>query len=149
PGPEDEVIVFEGNNWIKVVFDKRVTVPPNSAAAFTVIGQVPKYYGGPLIAPTIGVVQASAVNDAVLLQLDEKDKFRNVVGEVLVIYDMGKGGIGADVPVVSFQKTFTPTGLVPKNNPINEETLHAEAQLVKVGLLRIEYSDITYVENET
>lgn len=149
PGPEVVEIVNEGNNSIKIVFDKPVTVPPNSAAAFTVIGQVPKYYGGPLIERTFSVVQASAVDGAVLLQLDEKEKFRNVVGEVLIIYDMGKGGIRADVPVVSFQKTFTPTGLVPKNNPINEETLHAEAQLAKVELLSIEYTDVTYVENET
>ena len=149
PGPEVIEIVNEGSNSIKIVFDKPVTVPPHSAAAFTITGQVPKYDGGPLIERTFRVMQASAVDGAVLLQLDEMDKFRNVVGEVLVVYDMGIGGIGADVPVVSFQKTFTPTGLVPKNNPIKEETIHAEAQLAKVELLRIEYSDITHEENET
>lgn len=82
---------------------------------------------------------------AITLQDNPLDWFRNVVGDLTVKYNAVLGNLaGIGGPVESFETTFSPDDLEPKNHPNNAETVGLDIQLPVFDFIKIEY-----IENDS
>lgn len=74
------------------------------------------------------------------------NSIQRAIGDIMVTYDgsgtlMGQGG-----PVLAFEKTFTPIGLDPKNNPHDAEHIDLDIT-VDAALKRVLYTNSYTTEN--
>ena len=100
----------------------------------------------PLLTPTLSnlFVQLLAEGDDHILVLSfspgNTSSIQNAVDEVVIAYDgtgtlMGEGG-----PVLAFEHSFAPQGLVPKNNPHDAEHIELLDIVANVALSKIHYN---------
>ena len=99
--------------------------------AFSVTGQEYDHVGGALVD---GDYQVESVerhptdSDALLLTMNPLKRFNNVVGNLTVVYNASLGTLSKIVALASFSQEFTPTDLLAKPNPLNEE--HVLASII-------------------
>ncbi|MBQ8237935.1 MAG: hypothetical protein IJZ39_07310 [Oscillospiraceae bacterium] len=107
----------------------------------------------PLLTPILSnlFVQLLATGDDHILVLSfdsgNTKSIQNAVGDISVAYD-GSGTLrGFGGPVLAFEQTFTPNGLVAKNNPNDEEHVEISDVYATGVLLEVRYTNV-YSENE-
>ncbi len=103
-------------------------IPYGNEKSFSVVGQQPLYTKvpsmelGPLIELAVSGKSVDSV-DSHTLQLNT-ESFKNVEGQLSVLYDAAKGSLrGYGGAVASFSQAFTPEDLIRLINPLFEENL--------------------------
>lgn len=99
--------------------------------------------GGTLLRVTRAVASIEAVDSqTIILNFDPgcTNSIQRAAGDITVAYDgsgtlMGQGG-----PVLAFEKTFTPVGLDPKNNPHVTDHLGLSGGQITGSLMEVVYS---------
>lgn len=102
-------------------------------AAFIVTGEEYQYVNGPLIPMTYKVLSVERHPDYrddqhLLLTMHPQGRFNNVIGSLSVEYLQSIGMLrGRGGPVDGFVKTFIPTELASKPNPVIQESIETKA----------------------
>lgn len=122
-------------------------IPGDDLSNETLRVKVEMFTGDVFLTPTLTdlIVQIFDTEDdnmvVLLFDSGSTNSIQRAVGDITVVYD-GSGTLkGQGGPVMAFERTFTPEGLDPKNNP--HATEHIEiADMVSTGTLtRIYHTD--------
>lgn len=149
PVPEVASIRAEGEEgqFIIIGFTEQLTGNNDiDASAFKVTGQEYQYVGGPILNMDYEVVKAYDYEGSVIQFLITVypfgGRFNNVIGDLTVTYDDQIGTLaGLGGKVLSFTKTFTPTGLLAKPNPKIDEFLLGSIQST------LTFTKVTYTKH--
>ena len=104
------------------LYEIELSIGIGNEGAFTVIGEEYKYVDGPsnngevipMNYPVERVEKHPTIQDAILLTIKTPYEFNNVLNRLTVDYDITKGNLmGRGGLIESFNKTFTPTDLIP------------------------------------
>lgn len=116
--------------------------------AFTVIGEEYKYVDGPsnngevipMNYPVERVEKHPTIQDAILVTIKTPYEFNNVLNRLTVDYDITKGNLmGRGGLIESFNKTFTPTDLIPVPDVGRNDKISATT-----GTNTIEFKPVIY-----
>lgn len=81
-------------------------------------------------------------NTKVVLTIEPTNTFRNVEGDLTVVYDQSKGSLrGKGGPVQTFTQTFTPVELIQLPNPNDREVLTVKPS-IQLAFPFISYKDV-------
>lgn len=128
-----------------------IAKPVGNEKAFEVKGKVCTYApDGELVEETFDVVSVSlhdTVENALLLEIDDFDRFESVVGDLTVSYSRVRGNLsGTRGAVDDFSFSFPPEGLVWKGDQHDAE--HISVTLNASGnFIRVYYSDVQEAEH--
>ena len=88
----------------------------------------------------ICIEEADIDSNRLLLTFKTLGRFNNVEGDITVSYDATKSSLaGASGPVLSFTKSFTPTGLFKKPNPSEFEKITAVPSVTGPTITMVTY----------
>lgn len=116
-----------------------VAAPVGNEQAFEVRGKIYTFVpGGELVDEIFDVVSVSkheTIENAILLEIDDYDRFESVIGELTVVYTRLLGNLsGAGGAVEDFEVSFQPEDLIWKGDQNDVE--HLSVSVAAAGSLR-------------
>lgn len=125
--------------------------PVGNEQAFDITGKVCTYApDGELVDESFEVMSVSrhdTVENAILLEINDYDRFESVIGELTVSYTRARGNLsGAGVAVEDFVISFQPEGLVWKGDQHNAEHVSVTAS-ASGDLIRVYFSSVQDAEH--
>ena len=125
--------------------------PVGNEQAFDITGKVCTYApDGELVDESFEVASVSrheTVENAILLEINDYDRFESVIGELTVSYTRARGNLsGAGVAVEDFAISFQPEGLVWKGDQHNAEHISVTAS-ASGDLIRVYFSAVQDAEH--
>lgn len=134
---------------ILIVFDKPLigTVTDQQSHFKVMVHEYTMVPGGVIqdVVKEVNSTEAGELENQLILNMEPLQRFESAVGRITIEYD-GEGTLmGVGGPVVAFSASFSPTGLIPKDNPNDME--HISISVSASGrLTKVTYSDTS--ENE-
>lgn len=147
----DTLTAYNSSRIYLYELDLYEDAPIGNESKFTVSFQQYNYVPGGTLSKVARAVTSIEVVDnyTVILNFNSGNvnSIQRAVGEITVAYDgfgtlMGQGG-----PVLAFERTFTPQGLDPKDNPHDIEHLGIYQVSAKGALTRVYYNSLMAAEN--
>lgn len=107
----------------------------------------------PVVTPVLKRMRVQIMDqtdvNAIVLMLDSGStkSIQRAIGDITVSYDGSGTLVGEGGPVLAFERTFTPEGLDPKNNPHVAEHIEIASIVSNGTLTRIYYTNTTESEH--
>lgn len=124
-----------------------LSYPAGNERAFTVTGQVYNWVpNGELVSEEFKVAKVYAhptVEKAVLLEIEDNDRFESAIGNLTIEYDKSLGNLaGYGGPVDSFSIALTPADLVWKGDQNDQEHVELTNVAITPNLIHVYYTGV-------